>query len=222
MDLGVQVNDLCIYNAQNDEDRDLCSCQLHSIVLAHFNFANFSTMLSHSLLASLRARSAVSLLASSSTSVRSLATQASSTITSIRPSRDEIVNMRLSQRSIQAALEALRADGIVVVEDVVNKEAIDKLNSHMEKDTHTLMARGEKGPFNYNLGNLQQSPPYDPDLFSPSIFVNPFGIQVTNAYLGERPTMSFISANSAVKAEVGQPVHSDADFSHPSVSRQRS
>ncbi|UOH84037.1 hypothetical protein LQV05_000829 [Cryptococcus neoformans] len=174
-------------------------------------------MLTHNLLASLRARSAASLLASSSTSVRSLATQASSTITSIRPSGDEIVNMRLSQRSIQAALEALRADGIVVVEDVVNKEAIDKLNSHMEKDTRTLMARGENGPFNYNLGNLQQSPPYDPDLFSPSIFVNPIGIQLTNAYLGERPTMSFISANSAVKAEVGQPVHSDADFSHPNV-----
>lgn len=143
-------------------------------------------MPTHNLLASLRARSAASLLASSSTSVRSLATQASSTITSIRPSGDEIVNMRLSQRSIQAALEALRADGIVVVEDVVNKEAIDKLNSHMEKDTRTLMARGENGPFNYNLGNLQQSPPYDPDLFSPSIFVNPFGIQLTNAYLGER------------------------------------
>lgn len=177
-------------------------------------------MLSHSLLASLRARSAASLLASSSTSVRSLAIQASSIITSIRPSGDEIVNMRLSQRSIQAALEALRADGIVVVEDVVNKDAIDKLNSHMEKDTRTLMARGENGPFNYNLGNLQQSPPYDPDLFSPSIFVNPIGIQLTNAYLGERPTMSFISANSAVKADVGQPVHSDADFNHPSVSRQ--
>lgn len=129
---------------------------------------------------------------------------------------------RLNQRNVERALEALHKDGLVVVEDVVDTASIDRLNARMEADTRTLMARGEDGPFNYNLGNLQQSPPYEAELFAPTIFTNPIAIQLTNAYLGEGPTMSFISSNSAVKAEVGQPVHSDADFMHPQVGRGRS
>ena len=139
-------------------------------------------------------------------------------VVEIVPSADELAQACLGQRSVQSALEALHRDGIVVVKDVVDHTAIDRLNRHMMDDTRTLMDRGENGPFNYNLGNLQQSPPYDPSLMSPSIFMNPFAIQLTNAWLGSRPTLSFISSNAAVKAEHGQPVHSDADFSHPSVS----
>jgi hypothetical protein len=108
----------------------------------------------------------------------------------------------------------------VVIEDVVSHEDIDRLNAVMVRDAHRLMARGKDGPFNYNLGNLQQSPPYDPDVFARNIFVNPIATQVTSAVLGGRPTMSFISANTAVKAEEGQPVHSDADFEHPKVGRR--
>ncbi len=119
---------------------------------------------------------------------------------------------------MQKSLEALTLNGLVVVENVVDIAAIDKLNARMECDTRVLMARGKDGPFNYNLGNLQQSPPYDPAVFASSIFTNPIAIQLTNAYLGERPTMSFISSNAAVKAETGQPVHSDSDFNHPQVS----
>lgn len=163
---------------------------------------------------------------------RALATAASSgQPLTIKPSPQEIASARLGQRSIQRALEALTHDGLVVVEDVVDPASIDALNAVMVKDARTLMARGEAGPFNYNLGesnaycefgltsgNLQQSPPFDPAVFAPSIFTNPIATQITNAWLGERPTMSFISSNVAVKAEVGQPVHSDADFDHPTVS----
>lgn len=153
----------------------------------------------------------------------------------ITPSAQEIAGARLGQRSVQRALEALAGDGLVVVEDVVDHASIDALNEVMVKDAHTLIARGDNGPFNYNLGkhfvprpscvepeltvgNLQQSPPFDPAVFAPSIFTNPIATQITNAWLGERPTMSFVSSNVAVKADVGQPVHSDADFDHPSVS----
>jgi hypothetical protein len=136
------------------------------------------------------------------------------------PSRDELLNARLSQRHTQTALEAFNRDGLVVIEDVVSHEDIDRLNDVMVRDAHRLMARGKDGPFNYNLGNLQQSPPYDPDVFKRNIFVNPFATQVTSAILGGRPTMSFVSANTAVKAEEGQPVHSDADFEHPKVGQR--
>ncbi|GFZ49295.1 hypothetical protein JCM24511_07414 [Saitozyma sp. JCM 24511] len=147
----------------------------------------------------------------------SFSTSCPSQLTSITPSRDELLNARLSQRHTQTALEAFHRDGLVVIEDVVSHEDIDRLNDVMVRDAHRLMARGKDGPFNYNLGNLQQSPPYDPDVFKRNIFVNPFATQVTSAILGGRPTMSFVSANTAVKAEEGQPVHSDADFEHPKI-----
>lgn len=150
--------------------------------------------------------------------IRLFASEAKSHPVVLTPSDQEVANCRLSQRSMQTILEAMHADGLVVVQGVVDTTAIDRLNARMVEDTRTLVARGDDGPFNYNLGNLQQSPPNDPDVFSPSIFVNPIATQITNAYLGEKPTMSFISSNAAVKAEVGQPVHSDADFDHPSVS----
>lgn len=96
-------------------------------------------------------------------------------------------------------------------------DAIDTLNARMVRDTRILVDRGDEGPFNYNLGNLQQSPPYETASFHPSIFFNSFAAQLTGAFLGGRPTLSFISSNAAVRAEQGQPVHCDADFDHPQV-----
>jgi hypothetical protein len=154
------------------------------------------------------------------TGAASFSTSRPSQLTSISPSRDELLNARLSQRHTQTALEAFHRDGLVVIEDVVSHKDIDRLNDVMVRDAHRLMARGKDGPFNYNLGILQQSPPYDPDVFKRNIFVNPFATQLTSAILGGRPTMSFVSANTAVKAEEGQPVHSDADFEHPKVGRR--
>ena len=142
---------------------------------------------------------------------------AANTITSIKPDGQEKRLGRLNQRHVQAALEALHRDGIVAVEDVVDVNAIDTLNARMVRDTRTLVDRGNEGPFNYNLGNLQQSPLYEAASFHSSIFFNSFATQLTGGFLGGRPTLSFISSNAAVRAEQGQPVHCDADFDHPQV-----
>lgn len=83
-----------------------------------------------------------------------------------------------------------------MITDAVPHAAIDALNALMVPATLALVARGTDGPFNYNLGNLQQSPPYDAEVFDASIFVNPFATQITNAWLGERP-VTFVSTNLA-------------------------
>lgn len=147
---------------------------------------------------------------------------ASRSLTSLSISKEEKQSRRLNQRSMQTSLEALHRDGIVIIEDAVNKSTIDALNERMEIDTRILIERGEQGPFNYNLGNLQQSPPFELSTFAPDIFVNPIATQLTSAYLGGRPTLSFISSNAAVKAEQGQPIHCDADFDHPKVRKHSS
>ncbi len=136
---------------------------------------------------------------------------------SIRPSSSEKVQGQLSQRHKQAALEALHDDGVVVLEDAIDPALLDRLNERMSRDTRTLIDRGTEGPFNYNLGNLQQSPPYELAALSPSVFFHPLATDLTSSYLGGRPTLSFISSNAAVKADQRQPVHNDADFAHPSI-----
>ncbi|KAL3297878.1 phytanoyl-CoA dioxygenase [Colletotrichum asianum] len=139
----------------------------------------------------------------------------------IRPSEAEVRNSLLAPRNLELAVRHLHADGLVVVEDVVPHKDLDALNERMVKDARYLQSLGEKGPFNYNLGNLQQDPPPVAEYFYKSIFTNPIATQITSSVLGPRPKWTFCSANSAMPPLPGaspqrQPVHSDADFAHPS------
>ncbi|KAF4817933.1 Kanamycin B dioxygenase [Colletotrichum siamense] len=131
------------------------------------------------------------------------------------------VQRLLAPRNLELAVRHLHADGLVVVEDVVPHKDLDALNEKMVKDARYLQSLGEKGPFNYNLGNLQQDPPPVAEYFYKSIFTNPIATQITSNVLGPRPKWTFCSANSAMPPLPGaspqrQPVHSDADFDHPS------
>ncbi|KAH6685417.1 hypothetical protein F5X68DRAFT_135924 [Plectosphaerella plurivora] len=138
----------------------------------------------------------------------------------IKPSKAELLQGQLLPRNLEAAVRHIHRDGLVVVEDVVPLSDIDHLNKKMVQDARSLQARGQDGPFNYNLGNLQQDAPPVAEYFSASIFANPIATQITSNILGPRPKWTFCSANSAMSPLPGadpqrQPVHSDADFAHP-------
>ncbi|GKT87160.1 phytanoyl-CoA dioxygenase [Colletotrichum tofieldiae] len=125
----------------------------------------------------------------------------------IRPSDTEIREQALSPRNLELAVRHLHADGLVVVQDAVPHADLDALNRKM-------------GPFNYNLGNLQQDPPPVAEHFYTSIFTNPIATQITSSVLGPRPKLTFLSANASMPPLPSappqrQPVHSDADFAHP-------
>ncbi|KAF5013483.1 hypothetical protein FDECE_508 [Fusarium decemcellulare] len=138
----------------------------------------------------------------------------------IKPSPAEIQSLRLNERNLEKAVRCMHEDGVVVVEGVVLHEHLDILNKKMVEDAQTLLARGDKGPFNYNKGNIQLDAPPVAEYFFPSVFTNPIGTQIASAFLGPRPKWTFCTANAAMAASGGtpmrQPVHSDADFSHPS------
>ncbi|KAI7778756.1 phytanoyl- dioxygenase [Diaporthe eres] len=139
----------------------------------------------------------------------------------VRPSEAEVRNKSLAPRNLELAVRSLHVDGLVVVEDVVPHKDLDALNEKMVKDARYLQSLGDKGPFNYNQGNLQQDPPPVAEYFYKSIFTNPIATQITSTVLGPRPKWTFCSANSAMPPLPGaspqrQPVHSDADFDHPS------
>ncbi|OJZ83144.1 hypothetical protein ASPFODRAFT_209974 [Aspergillus luchuensis CBS 106.47] len=155
--------------------------------------------------------------------MRSLSTQLgklSSHPVSIRPSTTEIQNAQLSPQNVEVAMRSLHRDGLVVVENVIPHDSLDKLNEKMVEDAYTLRDKKGDSPFNYNPGNIQQDAPPVLEHFDPKIFLNPIATQITSSALGPRPKWTFCSGNSAMPptAEhppMSQPVHSDADFAHP-------
>ncbi|OAQ59850.1 phytanoyl-CoA dioxygenase (PhyH) domain-containing protein [Pochonia chlamydosporia 170] len=152
---------------------------------------------------------------------RSMATLATPKPMIIVPSAKEIQNAALDARNLEKAVRHVHRDGLVVINDIVPHAHLDHLNNRMVQDARVLQARGKDGPFNYNQGNLQQDAPPVAEFFQPSIFTNPIATQVTTSVLGPRPKWTFCSANAAMPPMPGsspqrQPVHSDADFDHPS------
>lgn len=90
----------------------------------------------------------------------------------VKPSSDEIANTKLNARNLEIAVRHVHRDGLVVIEDAIPHSDLDVLNTKMVEDARTLQARGEDGPFNYNLGNLQQDAPPVAKYFKPSIFTS--------------------------------------------------
>lgn len=104
---------------------------------------------------------------------RSLST-APSYPNAIRPSKSEIQNGQLTPQNLEIAIRSLYHDGLVVVNDVVPHDMLDRLNEKMVQDAHKLYARKENSPFNYNPNNLQQDPSPMREYFESQIFLSKF------------------------------------------------
>jgi hypothetical protein len=96
----------------------------------------------------------------------------------IKPSKSEITSGKLESRNLEIAVRQIHLDGLVVVGDIVPHEDIDHLNEKMIRDARTLQGMKEKGPFNYNQGNLQQDAPPIAEYFKTSIFASASNTQL--------------------------------------------
>lgn len=90
----------------------------------------------------------------------------------VKPSLAEQQAKKLNARNLEQAVRHIHRDGLVVVEDVVPLADLEHLNQKMVQDARALQARGEDGPFNYNLGNLQQDAPPVAEFFSTDVFTS--------------------------------------------------
>lgn len=99
-------------------------------------------------------------------------------VCSIKASADEVRQGRLTERNLELAVRHLYEDGLVVVEDIIDHEALDNLNHKMVEDAMLLSGRGENSPFNYNRSNLQQDAPPIQKYFDPSIFFSKSNISI--------------------------------------------
>ena len=97
--------------------------------------------------------------------------------------RKETESRRMSPRRLKQAVEAIRQDGYVVIENAVPHEPLDMLREKMDQDSKVLIDREQWGGAGQLKGHLQQGPPpFAPFVFR-EIVANPFVIQVNTALL---------------------------------------
>jgi hypothetical protein len=132
----------------------------------------------------------------------------------------EATARRYSRAKLQEILEKFHDDGFIVLEDVVSTSHIDAISTAMDSETPKILA-SQSVQFNHGvLSNILQCAPLTPDLIFEDVYLNPFVIQVMNAYLGARPRWNFITGNNALAGTGGmrQPVHKDISFRiHPTA-----
>lgn len=123
-------------------------------------------------------------------------------------SPDELRSGRISLAKLETATNALKTDGYVVLNDVIDPAHLESLRQRMLDDLQKILARDD-APFNFNAGNVQQDPPpFHPYLFH-DVLLNDLVIAVTQATLGKGVKNSFYSGNTALPSHNMQPVHAD-------------
>ncbi|KAH0373217.1 phytanoyl-CoA dioxygenase family protein, partial [Aureobasidium melanogenum] len=133
-------------------------------------------------------------------------------------SQEELTCKKLSSHTLQAAVEALHLDGLVVLKNAVDVAHLDKLNERMVAEAKVLYKQKTTARnFGASTGNIQQEPPVDKDYIFEDIIANAWATEVVECMFGPNPMLRFFSANTAFKAKGRQPVHIDVDFDMPKV-----
>ena len=121
----------------------------------------------------------------------------------------ELAAGQLSAAHVKQAVDAIRVDGYVVLENVVNHEHLDILHERMDADSQVLINAEKWGGAGRLKGHLQQGPPpYAPYIFR-DIVANPYVVQVTQALLGPGLYNNFYNGNTNCPGSVTQPLHRD-------------
>ncbi|KAH9996746.1 hypothetical protein F4779DRAFT_185346 [Xylariaceae sp. FL0662B] len=131
---------------------------------------------------------------------------------------EELSTKKVGSYNLQAAVEALHRDGIVVLKNAVDTGHLDKLNARMVPEAKELYDRPTTHRnFGDSTGNIQQEPVLEDGFVFEDVLANPWATEVIQCMLGPRPTLRFYSANTAFKATGRQPPHIDINFDFPKV-----
>lgn len=127
----------------------------------------------------------------------------------------ELAAGELSEAHVKQAVEAIRVDGYVILENIINHEHLDILRERMDADSQILIKAAKWGGAGQLKGHLQQGPPpFAPYIFR-DIVANPYVVQVTKALLGPGIYNNFYNGNTNCPGSTTQPLHRDADHLWP-------
>lgn len=139
-------------------------------------------------------------------------------ITAIDVTAGEIASGTLAPEHLEEAVAALRRDGLVVLNDVINLAHIAALRDRMLEDLPRILER-EDAPYNFNSGNVQQDPPPFPPYLFRDVLLNDQVVAVTHRMLGPGVKNAYYSGNTALPGGTQQPVHPDIGQLWPDLER---
>ncbi|MXZ00408.1 phytanoyl-CoA dioxygenase family protein [Candidatus Poribacteria bacterium] len=123
----------------------------------------------------------------------------------------ELASEKLTDAHVDEAVRAIRVNGYVVLENIINHEHLDILRERMDADSQILIKAEKWGGAGGLKGHLQQGPPpYAPYIFR-DIVANPYVVQVTKALLGPGLYNNFYNGNTNCPGSTTQPLHRDGD-----------
>ena len=127
---------------------------------------------------------------------------------------DEVASGVMTAEHVATAVEALRTDGFVILNDIVDTAHLDVLHERMLADLVALQERPD-APYNWHPGNVQQDPPPFPPYLFRDVLVNDMVICVTKAVLGPGIKNVMYGGNNALPSDKRQPVHVDTGHLWP-------
>jgi ectoine hydroxylase-related dioxygenase (phytanoyl-CoA dioxygenase family) len=138
----------------------------------------------------------------------------------IEVSPKEYAAARLDDSSVEAAVEALDADGYVILGSVIEGNTLDALKRKLDADTAELLRRLGTAQV---PAHLSQPMPCSKEHIHRQVVANPLVIQVTSAVLGDGVHNHFYNCNTNMPGSGMQALHRDAphawrDPIHPIVS----
>jgi len=122
----------------------------------------------------------------------------------IKVSQHEVESGKMQRVHVEAALKALREDGVVVLSGVVDTDHIDRLCAKMLEDIYTV----EKTQGIVNNWQGVRPPVFHPYLFRDIVY-NEMAIAVTHRLLGDGMALDAYGANTAFLGDTQQKAHAD-------------
>lgn len=158
----------------------------------------------------------------------------------VKLSDEERISGEVSSTNLGEAIAALHRDGLVVLENAVEMDHVDKLNGILSEEAH-VMAKMPTTHFNdvrdrgclsssttvlltfsqnsasaESTGNMSQGPPLTPYLMFTDIWANKAASAVISNVLGPNPHVNYVNGNTALGGgyKGRQMVHADLTFNH--------
>jgi len=141
----------------------------------------------------------------------------------IQVSANEYDAHKLDNETLKVAVEAIDADGYVILGGVIDLAVLDAMKRKLDEDTAELLRRGKRGDTGQLPGHLSQPMPCSKEHIYGDVVTNPLVIQVTAKILGEGVHNHFYNCNTNMPGSPKQSLHRDApnlwvDPVHPTTS----
>ncbi|KAK8036156.1 hypothetical protein PG993_008770 [Apiospora rasikravindrae] len=109
-------------------------------------------------------------------------------VAQIELTQDELATKKMGSHHLQAAVEALHRDGLVVLSNAVDPAHLDKLNERMVPEAKELYSRATTHRnFGNETGNIQQEPVLEDGYVFADVLANPWATEIIQCMFGPKP-----------------------------------